>query len=288
MIRYRYAALPLVLIAAGCTSLEAVRSISGRLVNASQSWNAVSADIVESCLRHQQYNPVLTDCDTQRLTSEGLVASNGLLTAYFKTLQDGASEQNFTVQPGIDALSASAKSIPGIQADEVQAISGLAGLLLRLATGLAREVALRDLIADGAPPARRIIALLQARVPQALVTSIAAERDRMTFEFASYIQRAGGSLPSVPGSMCAGGPRTSDFSAGNFLLALEYCRRFSDLEVKRQAIVKYGESLNAADRALADLLSNRTRLKASELVASLYAIGRELDERVTAVRKAFG
>lgn len=280
--------LPLVLALSGCTNLDAVRTLSTKLVTASANWNAVGGEFNASCERQQQFNPALTSCEREAAASAGLVAVNAVLTNYFTALADAASDQNFTVQPGLGDLTKSVSAIPGINASEVSATSGLAKLLLKLATEAAREKTLRALIGDGVPLSKQLLAALDRTVPSSLQTDLSAERDQMTFRFVGYIAQAGGAVEKNPAAMCAKGPRADNFPSGsNFLLALEYCRRISVVQEKIDSIGSYRKSLASAQDALDALASSKSKLSDKALISKLYQIGKDLDANIKAVSKAF-
>jgi hypothetical protein len=282
-------ALPLILALGGCTDLAAVSMLSTKLVTASASWDAVGGELKASCERQQQFNPALTSCDTEAAASAGLVALNTVLTQYFTALGDAANTKSFTVQPGIDALAKSAGAIPGINAAEVSATSGLASLLIRLGTEAAREKTLRALIDEGAPLSKQLLTALDRTVPQSLQTALGAERDQMTAAFAIYIQQGGDRMGTDPAAMCAKGPRAADFHAGaNFMLALEYCQRVGALQAKLDSVGAYRKSLASAQAALDELASSKTQLGAQALITKLGQIGKDLDTNIKAVAKAFG
>ena len=284
----RITTLSAALALSACANLSAVRDVSTKLTTASKTWNAVHGDYEGSCKRLMQINPAVADCTTQAAASKGLGEATKVLTGYFKALQDTANEENYSIQPGIDNLSGSVQNIPGVNADQVQAVTGLAGLLSRLALNGYRENTLRLLIGDGVPPARRVIGLLRTSVPSTLGASLVAERTQLTGQFASYIQQGGGTIGNV-GTLCETGPRTANYvnSGTNFLLALEYCRRLSDVTAKETALEQYSKSLDAAEKALNELASAKTQLGAKELARRLYTTGKELDDSIDAVEDAF-
>ena len=280
------AIIPAVLALSGCTNLQAVSTLSESLMTASATWNDVGEELNASCVRLLQFNPLL-DCPTPAAASSAIVATNTVLANYFTALHDAANADNFTVQPGLDALAASAASIPGVKAEEVDAVSGLARTLAGLWTEHLRERALRSLIKDGAPAAMTTIGLLQRTVPHALQTTLAAEREGMNEQFTLYIERGGGAPPRPLATMCAPPPRTHDFSGPNFLLALEYCRRLGDLDQKEKALDAYTTSLDEASKALIELNSGKTRLGGKALAVKLHTIGKTLNDDLKAVHGAF-
>lgn len=271
----------------GCADLGAVQAISSRLTDASSSWNAVGADFERSCERERQFNPALADCADQARATDAINAIDALLTAYFKALADASNGQNFTVQNGLSDLAKSVAAVPGIDAGQVQAASGLAGLLLDRWTEAARERVLARLIHQGAPEARELIGALRQIVPPALNSSLGAERDRTSFQFALYIAQGGGRVDRDPAVMCRAGPLANRFSGPNFLLALEYCRRIAIVDDRIKALVEYQASLATADKALAELDSSKSKLKGKALAEHLYAIGKALSDDIKAVNKAF-
>lgn len=277
-----------VLALAGCTDLTAVRDISSRLTVASKNWNDVSGDIAGSCERELTLNPRLIDCVNEVKASAGLVAANGVLGSFFEALFSAATESNFSVQPGLDAATDSVSAIPGIDQGQVTAVSGLIGLLVKLAAEKMREDTLKGLIGDGAPPAQQILdGLLRKIVVPRLKSRLDAEQSNVSSYFVTAISLSGDSIgPDLP-AICSGSV-ASKFSSSGFLLTLEYCKRTAVLTERRRALEDYDSSLASASKALTELQSSKTKLKAKALAQKLYAIGTELDEKVAAVRKAFG
>jgi hypothetical protein len=212
-----------------------------------------------------------------------------VLSAYFKALQDTANEQNYSVQSGIENVSGSVQNIPGVNQDKVQAVTGLAGVLTRLALNGYREGTLRLLINDGVAPAKRVVGLLKDTVPGTLSSNLKSEQIDLRTAFTSYVYQTGLPAPD-PATHCKGGPRTADFPTvgANYLLAIEFCRRWNDANAKHAAIEKYSKSLDVADKALDELASSKTRLGAKGLAKELYRIGKELDDSIDAVEEAFG
>lgn len=271
----------------GCTSLDAVRAVSTRLSSASGSWNDVGGDIYASCQRESSLNPVLVDCNLEKDASTGLAGANAVLASYFKALMDAANESNFTIQPGLDQASASAAKIPGINSDQVKAVSGLFSLLAKIATGALREETLRLLIEEGGPSAQTVVRGMDGLAVPRLTRELDTERSQLTGQFGRLILAERDPVGADPAMLCSGSA-ASKFSGTGYLLTLEYCRRLAILDKRVKALADYQASLRVADRALAELESSKTRLKTKELAQRLYEIGSDLDEKVTAVRKAFG
>jgi len=152
------------LVLAGCADLTAVRDISSRLTVASKNWNEVSADIAGSCQRELALNPQIGDCQLERKASDGLIAADAVLTEYFSALLAAATETNFSIKPGLDKATAAVAGIDGIDEAKVKAVSGLVGLLTKIAGEKLREDTLRELIASGGPAAQSVIEGLRGLV----------------------------------------------------------------------------------------------------------------------------
>ena len=283
----RAATAMLVCALAGCTDLTAVRSISSQLTAASSNWGDVGADIAGSCQRELAINPMLEDCKLETAASQGLLAANAVLRDYFTALTAAATETNFTVQPGLDNVTASVAAIPGVNQGQVQAVSGLVSLLARLAVEKMREDTLRELIGDGGPAAQTVVDGLGQLVVPRLKSRLEAERTQLAGYFGKAILAQHDAIGSDPEALCAGAA-ASKFSPTGFLLTQEYCKRLAVLDKRQKALEDYDASLKAASRALTELQSSKTRLKTKALAQKLYAIGSELDQSVAAIRKAFG
>lgn len=273
-------------ILSGCTNLGAVRDISTRLTDASTSWGDVAADVAASCERERTINSAIENCNLPARASSGIAGANSVLENYFKALASAANESNFTIQPGLDAATSSVSGIPGIKEDQVAAVSSLGGLLAGLVTEKMREDALRDLIDRGAPPARTVVRALDELVVHQMTERLTTERVQLTAQFARLIGQQHDRVGPSPELLCTGST-ASTFSGTGFLLTIEYCRRLAVVDRRFKALTAYSESLKAAETALAELQSAKTRLKSADLAKRLHTIGSELDGKVAAVRKAF-
>lgn len=274
------------LVLAGCADLGAVRDISSRLAASSKTWDDVSGDIAGSCQRERVLNPALVDCQLEDKASAGLVAADRVLTEYFSALFAVASNSNFTVKPGLDALAGSVSSIPGIDQTQVKATSGLIGLITKVATEQMREETLRELIGNGGPAARTLVEGLSQLVVPRLKARLSSERTQLAGYFAQAILAQRDAIGDDVEAICAGS-QASRFSAVGFLLTQEYCRRVAVVAKRQKALDDYQASLSSASSALVELQSSSAKLKAEEVIRKLYEIGRELDDSLAAVRKAF-
>lgn len=274
------------LVVAGCADLSAVRDISSRLTASSKSWDDVSGDIAGSCQRERVLNPALADCQLEDKASQGLVAADRVLTEYFSALFAAANESNFTVKPGLDALAGSIGSIPGIDQAQVKAAYGLVSLIAKLATERMREETLRNLIGNGGPAAKTLVDGLSQLVVPRLKARLVSERTQLAGYFAKAILAQRDEIGNDIDAVCVGS-KASRFSPIGFLLTQEYCQRVAVLAKREKALDDYHASLSAASKALLELQSSSARLKEKEVIRKLYEIGRELDDSLTAVRKAF-
>ena len=282
----KVAAASLAALLTGCTNLQAVSDISDRLVSASASWDYVGDDIAASCERQQAINPAIEDCRLEQIATEALGDVNAVLETYFKAMGAAASEGNFTLEPGLERATTSVANIPGIGQDQVAAVSGLFGVLARLATGAMRERTLRQLIDQGAPPAQRIISGLEEIIVPELTTRLSAESTQLDGHFVGLMAAEGAEIGSDPHQLCTSS-RAAGFNGTAFLLSLEYCDRRQAVAWREEALAEYRDSLREANEALEELQSSNTRLGSSELAARLLLTGWELTQSSQAVREAF-
>ena len=275
------------LVLTACTNLDAVRDISHRLSTASMAWDDVGGEFANSCIRESSINPLLSDCDLEKKASAGLAGANQVLGNYFKALRESADNSNFTIQPGLDQAAAAAAGIPGIDTKQVTAISGLVGLLSKLATGAIREATLRELIEQGGPSAQIVVRGLDDLVVTRLGRRLETERFQLTGQFGRLLLAQKETVGPDPSTLCSGSA-ASKFSGVGFLLTLEYCRRLGVIDNRVNALAAYRSSLAVADKALAEMQSSKTKLKAKALAQKLFEVGVDLDDKVAAIRKAFG
>lgn len=273
-------------VLAGCANLTAVRDISSGLTKATSDWDDVGAELAASCQRETSLNPQLTNCDEERLTAEGVAGANAVLAAYFEALTAAATETNFTIQPGLDAATKSFGAIPNINKDRVNAVSGLAGLVAQLATAAARERVLRQLIEQGAPNAKVVVEGMDEVLAVPLLGRLDSEKTQLTSIYVKQIRDQKDSVDGAPANLCKGST-AAGFSGAGFLLAQDYCRRLAIIETREKAVESYRASLGDASKALSELQSSKTKLKAKDVALRLYKIGSDLDEKIDAVRKAF-
>lgn len=277
-------ATPLLLVS--CRDLDAVSSLSTRLVTASSSWDAVGQALSDSCKRTSEFNPQL-DCTQDVAASEGIAAADQILRNYFSALGDAANGQNFSIQPGLDDLAGSVGKIPGIDGAKVDAAKGLAGFLTSLITEADRQRAIRDLIAQ-TPKARMVTSALEGTVSTAAATTLASERIELGRVFKVYILSAGTALPAGQiEDMCKDpGPRSTNFTGPTFLMAVEYCRRLDVIDAQTKALASYDASLKVADQALDELQSSQSELRGKALISHLYGMGKQLDADIAAMQSS--
>jgi len=271
---------------AGCANLSAVRDISSQLLTAASSWDSVTGEIAGSCRRQLTLNSQLTDCKIETQASDGLSAANGVLISYFKALKNAASDSNFTIQPGLSNATESIAKIPGINADQVKAASGLFGLLARLATEKMRESVLHELIGEGAPAAQTVISAMNEVVVPQLRTQLDGEGLQLQGQFGRLIHEAKDRIEGNPSKLCEGSS-AAKFSGTGFLLTQEYCRRQAIVDQRIAALAAYQATLKSTNDALAELQSSKTKLGAAALTQRLLEIGAELEDKVSALQKAF-
>jgi hypothetical protein len=280
----------MLVLATGCTDLAAVNSVSTQMLDASRGWNGVAGEFQASCERANQFrpsiDPSIESCETAKVTTAGLVAANKILINYFAALKNASADQAFSVDEGLETLSGSIARIPGVDAGKVEAVGGLARLLVRLATDRVQEKTVRLLIAE-APAARAALDIESNAVASNLGQRLDAEETQLTHTFRRYLQEERAQL-SDPPAVCAEGPRSARFRSGPaFLVALEYCRRAQVLAEKRSALDDYAKTVATTRAALTELEENRSKLKAKALAKRLYKLADELNTNVKAVRDAF-
>lgn len=270
----------------GCADLTAVRDISSRLTNATSSWIEVGADIVGSCERETMLNPTLSSCEAERRATDGMIAANKVLGAYFKVLFEAANDSNFTIQPGLDMATKSVAGIPDIKEERANAVSGLVGFLDQLATSAMRGHTLRQVLDGGAPNAKSVIEGLDEVLAQPLAGRLDTEKTYLTAIYVKHIRDQKDVVDGEPSGLCRGS-KAAGFSGTGFLLAQDYCRRLSEIEAREKAVVAYQASLKNASSALTELQSSKAKLKARNLAKRLYEIGFDLDDQIEAVDQAF-
>ncbi|MEM7666640.1 MAG: hypothetical protein AAF250_12350 [Pseudomonadota bacterium] len=274
-------------LTAGCTNLEAVRSISTELTLASESWETASGELHRSCEREYRLNEQLANCDLDRANAQGLADATEVLRVYFETLAAVAGEEAFTIDPSLSDLSGSVGSINGVNTAQVDAVGGLARLLVDVSLNARREAVLRDLIDNGGGNAQVVVdSLLKDHVAGLMRTRLQTERvQAINFyddKFASADLPAG----TDPQDYCRDRlPRSAP--ALQFLLVEEFCRHDTLLTEREEAIAAYEASLDDASAALTELRSNSAKLSSADLAQRLYGIGADLRASVRDVEAAF-
>jgi hypothetical protein len=274
------------LLLTGCADLSAVSDISQKLKDASSAWGEVGAELSASCKRESKLNSGLANCSLPIAASAGLAQMNEVLSGYFQALADVAAEKNFTAKPGLDKATAAVAKIPDIDAGQVNAVSGVIALLVKLANRGAREKTMQDLIDHGAPPVRKIIGGLDSLLAARLIKQLGTERTQLSNQFSTWIGNERVDLDENPEAVCSGST-ASTFTGTGYLLSLEYCRQLDVIKARIKAVESYRDSLKKADAAIAELQAAETRLNTKELAKNLYSIGSEIHDDIAAIRKAF-
>jgi hypothetical protein len=120
-------------------------------------------------------------------------------------------------------------AIPGINQEQVTAVSCLVSLLARLAVERLREDTLRELIGDGGPAAKTVVDGLSELVVPRLKSRLGAERTQLAGYFAKAILDQRDTVGPDAEALCVGSA-ASKFSSTGFLLTQEYCKRFTILD----------------------------------------------------------
>jgi len=269
---------------AGCVDHTAVRDISTQLTKATSSWGDVGAEIKASCQREAMLNPALLNCDSEELAAQGVISANSVLSDYFKALVDASSDANFTLQPGLDAATKSVANIPNVKKEQVNAVSGLVGLLTQLSLNTMRENTLLQLIDDGVPYAKTIINGLSDALGEPLLTRLDAEKIQLTSVYLKKIRDQRDVIDSDLASLCHNA-RAAGFSGTGYLLTQDYCHRLAIIETREKAVATYQSSLEDASKALTKLSS--AKLSDKDLAEQLNKIGADLDSKIDSIKKAF-
>lgn len=277
----------IVAIVTGCANLQAVNTTADQLVSAASSWNSVADEFEASCFRRNQVSDVPSACTTEKQTTEGLKAADKILTAYFTAVQRASTSSNFSVTSGISALSSSVESIPGINAAQTQAISGLASYLANVATESIEQRTINSLISNGAPKAEAAIDVMNDFVVPQLKNVFARERSQTLATFVSYIEQSGATV-DLRTVDCASGLTTRSFKEGlSYLLAQAYCARVTELSAKSAALTSYQASLSTAKAALEKLDAGKDDLGAKLLAQQLISQASSLKNDISKINNAF-
>lgn len=271
---------------AGCTDLSAVREISSDLTKASSAWDDVAADLRGSCQREILLNPDIETCERAQKASEGVIAANKVLGAYFTALANLANDDSFSIQTGLDTATTSVSKIRDIDTDQVEAVSGLFGLLVDLAATHMQQEALSIAIEHGAPNATTIIEAMDKIVATPLQQRLQSEKTHMAALYTAKIRQQGDPVNAAPDSLC-NASTASTFSGTGFLLVKDYCSHQLVIEAREKALAAYRASLADATEALTALTSSKADLDARDLAKQLFKIGFDLNDKISAVEKAF-
>jgi hypothetical protein len=277
------------MFAAGCANLEAVNQTAGALVSASSSWDAVAEEFEASCARRNLMVATtadMSDCQEEKRATESLDATNKVLASYFSALQQASTTSNFSVEPGLSAVATAADGLPGVQANQVDAVKQLASYLSGLVTRGIEERTVRRLVADGAPQAEAVLDVLIGTAAVQLERQYRDER-RITFAaFASYAQQSG-TVFNVSDDSCANLAVRSFATGTGYLLGQSYCARVAPIEAREAALTSYRGSLQRARQTLVELQRGVDDLSAKDLAKQLGAEASELKKDIQAVKQAF-
>jgi hypothetical protein len=288
MISWRMvSALSALMLIDGCTNLTAVNTTAGQLVAAASSWDSVADEFEASCARRNQVSDVPSDCSNEKKAAQGLESSDKILSTFFTALEQSSNGSNFSVDPGISSLSSSLQAIPGINANQVDAVSGVASFLADMSTKGMEERTLNKLITDGAPKAEAAIDVMSEFVVPQLTKILNREKQQTLTTFNSYIQQSGVSI-DLKKMDCNAGLSTSNFATGTaFLLGQAYCAKIITVMMKLSALDNYKKSLATAKSSLKNLENGKDKLGAKTIVQQLISETSSLKGDIDKINKAF-
>ncbi len=269
-----------------CADYTAVGKLSTRMTEATGAWKGVAEQSKLSCRRLVELGDGTEECTTKDRAADALIAVNDRLSRYFAALGGVAEDKNYSVSDGMSDLSGEIANIPGINTDDGSAISELTTTIANLLLQGRRERTMRRLIDDGAPPAQRVIAMMRRVGVPTFGGNLLSERQRIDLALATTVPRPLERLGPDRSKWCMTPPRLYAFDADRpaFLMATELCRRHREVREDLAAVAAYDASLAAAAKALEELQSSATRLKASDTAARLYDRAHDLRKKIDAVR----
>ncbi|MBA4009706.1 MAG: hypothetical protein C0471_01090 [Erythrobacter sp.] len=244
-------------------------------------------ELHQSCQRRYQINDEIKNCEPSKASSDGIAAATEVLRIYFATLGAAANESNFTVDPGLEAISGAVSGIEGVDETQVAAVTGLAKVLSKLLLGAKREQVIRQLI-DGEGERVRVVinSLLKEHVRTVLEDQLVTERSSLLTFYGQKIDQAGLNNEQDLRTICSE-RLASDRPILEFMIIRDFCERDALIEKRKRALAAYQNSLEKADQAMLDLQSGKAKLSGKELARRLYEVGDELKASVANVRAAF-
>jgi hypothetical protein len=134
----------------GCTDYPAVSSLSSSMSKGVGTWRPYTGDYGDTCKRREAYKTAFgntpDNCSLALAGDQGADSLIEVLTDYFGALSAVATDSNYDITPGIDALASSAKDDLKLDSAKTAAVSGLAKFLVGLAVSGVREHSVKELI----------------------------------------------------------------------------------------------------------------------------------------------
>lgn len=274
----------------GCTNYPAVGTLSTTMAKGVESWRLYSDDYADTCKRREAYRAAFGqtpgDCALAIAAEEGTDAAIAILTDYFSALSAVASDDNYDVTPGIDALASSARDDLKLDVGKAAAISGLAKFLAKFVTEGIREATVKDLISQADNASTVVDAITM--VVNNYASNLDLEAQEFYSQYGPVAMGDGLILPSCSGVDVAGSALSADKNSPQQILYQEYyIERCNVILRRRAAVVAYSASAATVKSSLRELKSNKTRLNQKAAIAVLVRQAGELTKQTKAIKKAF-
>lgn len=278
-----------VLSLSACASLEAVSKTSTNLTTASKNWENVGNEVLATCERSKQIEPV-TRCERSKTASEAVQAVNTVLKRYFEVMGEATNEKSFTIEAGVGSAASSIGEIPGIDEAKVKAASGLFSTLSKWATASLREKTLQSLIEEGGENAKTLINGLDQAVSAPLLDNLNEEEKNLASRFGSWFINMNVQTPIPLSNMCLP-DKAIQFDRNNggqaYLLVQEYCRSQKIIEDRKKAVNEYQKSLQSAQKALSELQNSSSSLSSDSLAETLEPINKDIGDSIKSLEEIF-
>jgi len=278
----------------GCYDYPAVNSLSSTAVKAVDEWQPIADDYVQNCKRAvvlEAINPAAgTDpCASFVTTQKQLGDAFTILKNYFNALGAVASDSNYALDPGIDALGSEAVAL-GSNKDQTDAITKLAGALANVALAGVRQHSMSELVDE----TDHVILVVQA------------VQHVVDVDYRGNIEQEGGlwmnqminpaSALHLTGTMpiCAGDriswddPKPKNADAQQVTFQAFYTDRCNDIIGRAAAIKVFDQSAQHLVDALTMLKKNRAQLRDKAVAKDLiFPQAKALFDDAQALQKAF-
>ena len=280
----------------GCYDYPAVGTFSTTAVKTVGAWQPIADDYVQACRRAVALGASIPSplgsgdpCANFGTTQSQLSDALTVLTNYFDALQAISSDGNYSLDPGLDSIAASAAVLAGKDKEKVNAVTALASFLSGIATSGIRAHSLSQML-DQIDNVSATVSAVAAAVDRDYARHLRLEAKNITANASNAAANDALGVTPIPctgTSIAWGTPPAAGDPARKVMFEAFYTSQCNALLARKAALATFDQSVSDLEESLAKLRADRARLKDKDVARALFAQAQVLFKDAQAMQKAF-